>query len=174
MNGRDPDPLMTNPDATSLYILGTDISEEALSLAEENENFLARASADRLKYDIRDLSGRISLQWKKVDLLEGIDRKFDLIVSNPPYVEEKLRGRLQKELAFEPASALYAGEDGLAIYRRLIPQSIESLKSGGKLLIEIGASQAGRLTELLTRSGYKQIQIVKDYAGLDRMMIASV
>jgi release factor glutamine methyltransferase len=94
---------------------------------------------------------------------------FDLIVSNPPYVAERDRPTLQREVRdHEPALALFAGDDGLAVYRRLIPQAARLLRPGGRLILELGDAAAVR--ELLR--AWHDVTIGNDLAGLPRVAIA--
>ncbi len=95
---------------------------------------------------------------------------FDCIVSNPPYVatSELLEAQVRD---YEPAAALYAGEDGLAIYRRLIPQAFAHLEPGGTLLLEIGHGQREALHHLLAESRFGNIRFIDDLQGIPRVAI---
>jgi release factor glutamine methyltransferase len=96
---------------------------------------------------------------------------FDIIASNPPYVALDDAPTLAAEVRdHEPALALYAGPDGLDIYRRLIPQALELLRSGGLLALEIGFGQRNALTDLL--SGWQSVSFVEDYASIPRVALA--
>lgn len=135
-----------------------DISEEALKVAERNIN--------KQECDINLVQS---------DLFENIKGKFDLIVSNPPYVTEAEYGKLMEEVAgHEPRIALVAGEDGLDIYKRLIKEAPEYLKSNGILALEIGCDQADDVSELMNENGFDEIKVVKDLAGLDRVVIGQI
>ena len=96
------------------------------------------------------------------------EERFDCIVSNPPYVatDEVLEPQVRE---YEPATALYAGEDGLAIYRRLIPEAFEHLEAGGYLWLEIGHGQRDALRELLSQGGLVEIGFVDDLQGIPRV-----
>jgi release factor glutamine methyltransferase len=99
--------------------------------------------------------------------------KFDFIVSNPPYVASSIRRSLQPELEFEPEAALYAGDDGMEAYRRLIPFCRRHLSPGGHVLFEIGADQEKMIRELFKdTSGLELLEIHKDYNGLARIVSA--
>jgi release factor glutamine methyltransferase len=99
--------------------------------------------------------------------------KFEFIVSNPPYVPETDRATLAIEVReFEPALALFAGDDGLDIYRPLIPAAFDALVSGGFLVLEIGYDQSPAITDLLTGSGFGQIEFVPDLHGIPRVACA--
>jgi release factor glutamine methyltransferase len=108
------------------------------------------------------------------DLLAPVGgRHFDLIVSNPPYVPERDRDSLSVEVRdYEPAQALFAGADGLAIYRRLIPAAFDALVHGGYLVLEIGFGQQTAVSGLLADAGFKGIEFTKDLQGIPRVAVA--
>ena len=134
-----------------------DISEAALSLAKEN--------AEKLKADVRFVRGDL------FSPLEG--EKFHVIVCNPPYIPESLRGRLQAEVEREPALALFAGEDGLDFYRRIAREAPAHLYPSGRLCLEIGDGQAEAVKALL-RDAFDDIQALNDLNGLPRVVSAAV
>ena len=142
--------------------VGTDISEEALSVAKENAKDLS-------------LSERALLV--KTDLFPEMDddgSKFDLIVSNPPYIRSDVIETLAPEVRdYEPRLALDGDADGLVFYRRIIDEAPKYLFSNGYLIMEIGYDQAFEVTELLEKAGcYHDIEVIKDYAGNDRVVRA--
>lgn len=139
----------------SLTVTLTDVSPDALSLAREN--------AHALGADVRMLPGDLFAPVK--------DEVFDLIVSNPPYIPETLRGRLQAEVEKEPALALFAGADGLDFYRRIAQEAPAHLSPGGKLLLEIGDGQGDAVTALLS-PGFQSIALIRDLNGLPRVIRA--
>ena len=135
-------------------VTGADISLEALAVAGEN--------AKENESDIHLIES---------DLFENISGAFDVIVSNPPYVTDGEYRTLMPEVKlFEPQKALTAGEDGLDIYRKLIPEAKEHLMENGILMCEIGADQKGPVTDLFMNAGYREINCMKDLAGRDRVM----
>lgn len=138
-------------------VTATDISEAALSLAREN--------AERIGVSIRFLQG---------DLLAPVaGETFDFIVSNPPYVASSDRESLSVEVReHEPSLALFAGVDGLEVYRRLIPQSFAALASGGFLALEIGYNQQSSVRSLLADSGFTNIEFTSDLQGIPRVAVA--
>ena len=140
-------------------VTAIDLSPAALAVAREN--------AQRL-----GLAGRIEfLEGDLLDPLAGASARFDVIASNPPYVALDDAPTLAPEVRdHEPALALFAGRDGLEIYRRLIPQALELLRPGGLLAMEIGFGQRDALTELLT--GWQSVRFVDDYAGIPRVVLA--
>jgi release factor glutamine methyltransferase len=133
-----------------------DVSADALALAREN------AARNAVSEQLRFLQG---------DLLEPVaGEQFDLVVSNPPYVPERDRGSLSVEVReYEPSQALFAGEDGLDVYRRLIPAGYAVLAPGGYMLLEIGYGQAEGVRALLAGSGFKEIDFVPDLQGIARV-----
>jgi len=145
-------------------IVATDISDAALAIAEKN---IAKYS----------LMNRVKLL--QGDLFEPIitgigPAKFDLIVCNPPYVSEPEYKKLLTNVKdFEPKAALTAGADGLDIIRKIIKETNEHLKTGGKLMLEIGNEQGQKVYDLLEKAGcFESIKIEKDCSNLDRLAIA--
>jgi release factor glutamine methyltransferase len=138
-------------------ITAIDISEPALSVARENAN--------RNGVAIRFLQG---------DLLAPVPgEQFDLIVSNPPYVPAADRDSLSVEVRdYEPALALFAGSDGLDIYRRLISAAFAALVPGGQLLLEIGYGQQQPIQHLLAAAGFQSLAFTPDLQGIPRVASA--
>ena len=138
-------------------IHATDISPAALEVA--------RANAARLQLESR-------IQFHQTDLLQGIERgRFDLVVSNPPYVGESEEDEVQLEVRkYEPRNAVFAGATGLEVIERLIPQARESLTPGGWLVMEISGTIAERVRDLL--AGWDQLEITKDLQGIPRVISA--
>ena len=140
-------------------ITATDCSLAALEIARQN------AARNEVAARIRFLHG---------DLLSPVaEERFDIIVSNPPYVAEADRATLTVEVReFEPAMALFASGDGLAIYRRLIPQGCAALVPGGWMVLEIGYGQQAAVHALLEQSGYREIAFTADLQGIPRVAAA--
>jgi release factor glutamine methyltransferase len=138
-------------------IAATDICSRALAVAREN--------AKRNGVDLRFLSG---------DLLDSVaGERFEIIVSNPPYVPSADRATLSIEVReYEPGLALFAGDDGLDVCRRLIPTAFGALTPGGFVALEIGYGQSAAITELLARTGFEQIEFVSDLQGIPRVACA--
>ena len=133
---------------------GVDISKEALQVAALNAELLG-----------------IKADFLKSDLYEKVTGKFDLLVSNPPYIERKVIPTLMEEVReYDPYIALDGGEDGLDFYRRIIGGAQDYLKRGGQILMEIGSGQAQVVSELLREAGFKEIYVCRDFAGLDRVV----
>lgn len=115
------------------------------------------------------------VKFIKSDLLnEVIDKTtYDIIVSNPPYIKKQDIDELMSDVKdYEPITALDGGNDGLYFYKKIISQSKKVLKSNGILAFEIGYDQANDIRKILEINGYKNIKVVKDLAGLDRVVIA--
>ena len=103
------------------------------------------------------------------------DEKFDLIVSNPPYIPSADLGNLQTEVRdFEPFTALTDGADGLSIIERIIDAAPRFLKSGGFLLMEIGIDQAAKIEKMFGTKGWSKIEIVPDFQNIPRLVKAQV
>lgn len=160
--------------------IGVDISEAALQVAEENaECILGKQKVPEAESED---AGTIKMQLVQGDLYDGlkdIDRtensinntKFDIIVSNPPYIRRDVIPTLMPEVReHEPLMALDGGEDGLIFYRRIIEGAADHLSGGGMLFVEIGADQGTEVSEMLVKAGYHEVEVVKDLAGLDRVV----
>lgn len=133
---------------------GADISSEALQVAERNRKHLALPQ----------------VEWLQSDLFEKIEEKYDVIVSNPPYIQTGVIESLQEEVRLhDPYIALDGKEDGLYFYRRIIEDAKAYLEDGGWLLFEIGYDQAEPVTRLMEQAGYSEIHVKKDLSGLDRV-----
>jgi release factor glutamine methyltransferase len=141
---------------TKSRVVATDISPAALSVAKQNSRRLA-AHVDFLACDLGS-----ALR----------DRSFDLIVSNPPYIAETDRATLQKEVRdHEPALALFAGADGLAVYARLIPEAARLLRPGGRLILELG--DPSRVSAMFDRR-WSDIEVIPDLAQVPRVLSAKL
>ena len=138
-------------------IFAVDVSEDALALAREN--------AARL-----GLSGRV--QFRKSDLLENLDERFDLIVANLPYIATQDRHTLSREVLHDPEVALFAGVHGDELVRELIEQAAPRLRPGGMLALEIGLDQSEALLSALAEKKYRDIDSKNDYSGVIRFLFA--
>ena len=140
-------------------IMAVDISQKALDYATKN------AHENHIKIDFyeSDLFTNLPVEWKG---------RLDAIVSNPPYIPKKDIEELMTEVKdFEPMNALDGGEDGLDFYRAIVEQGREWLVDGGWLFFEIGYDQGEDLKKLLNESGYTEIEVRQDLAGLDRVAL---
>ena len=177
--------------------VGVDISSEALAVAEENKARLLGSADEALSGgDLPEagapdgnlsgasdgaLSGALSGNGSKErerrctflqgDLFENVEGQFDIIVSNPPYIPSGVIETLMPEVRdHEPRQALDGAEDGLIFYRRIVAESAGYRPGGGMLFFEIGYDQAEAVSGLMEEAGFLEINVVKDYAGLDRVV----
>jgi len=133
-----------------------DISEKAVEITKEN------AKLNGVDVDVVCADG---LEYHK-----NINN-LDLLISNPPYLTKEDMEGLQAEVKYEPALALYGGDDGLKFYREISAKYYNSLKNGGYIIFEIGATQGEAVSNML-KEKYKEIEIINDYAGLNRVVVA--
>lgn len=141
--------------------MGVDISEEAL--------FIAKKNADAL-----GLSALFFQSNLFSDLFYAVKKgeKFNIIVSNPPYITEKEKMELMPEvIEYEPSLALFGGRDGLDFYYKIADSARDFLKAGGHLIMEIGCRQAKAVSRILQENGYGEIEVIQDLAGLDRVVV---
>ena len=139
------------------YVLGVDISEKALETAEKNKELLKVSN----------------IKFLKSNLFENIEfKQFDMIVSNPPYISLNEAGIMSDDtLLHEPSEALFAENDGLYFYYEICQKASDYLADFGYLLFEIGYKQGKNVAEIMTSSGFKNIEVIKDLAGLDRVVV---
>lgn len=142
--------------------LGVDLSAEALEVAERN--VLKVLTPEKAEH----------VQFLQSDLFEKLEDKFEIIVSNPPYIASAEVEKLMPEVRdHEPRMALDGTEDGLYFYRRIIEEAGKHLVSSGMLFFEIGYDQGQAVSELMRTEGYREVQVVQDYAGLDRVVFGT-
>lgn len=143
---------------TNAKVFAVDVSEKALEVAKQN--------AKNLEADVLFIQS---------DLFESVsDLKVDIVVSNPPYIETDVVQTLDKEVVNnEPILALDGGTDGLDFYKRIIKDAKQHLSAGGKVYFEIGYNQAESVSKLLEKD-YEDIEVIKDYEGNDRVVIAKL
>lgn len=135
-------------------IAASDISKQSLLIAKENGK-----------------KNHVAVEWVRSDLFDNLTDSYDMIVSNPPYIPTAEIETLMPEVRdFEPIAALDGAEDGLAFYRRIAAESPHYLNENGWLLMEIGYNQADDVTKLLSEQGFEEIDVIKDLAGLDRVI----
>ncbi|MBS6921036.1 peptide chain release factor N(5)-glutamine methyltransferase [Anaerococcus vaginalis] len=139
-------------------IIGVDISKNAIDLANEN----------KIKLNINNV------EFKESDIFSNIEEKFDIIVSNPPYINKEDFEKLDNKLYYEPQNALYGGEDGLYFYKKIIKNAKNFLNKNGKIYLEIGYDQKDSISDLLEEYGYKQIKSYKDFNDFDRIIKACI
>ena len=137
--------------------LGTDLSEAALAVARRNAALLG-------------LEERV--EWCLSDWFAAVEGRFDLIVSNPPYIAADEMARLAPELSHEPRMALTDEGDGLSAYRALAAGAGAHLRPGGRLLVEIGWRQADAVAAMFARTGFAEVAVLADIDGRDRVVCA--
>jgi len=143
---------------TDCKIIASDISESALAVAVMN----ARQHG---------FAGRIS--FVKSDMFDTISGRFDMIISNPPYIARYEFSGLQKEVLAEPRISLDGGEDGLDFYRRIAAEASGHLEEDGHLVLEIGFGQAAFVKDILEREGdLRVIDVKPDHNGIKRVVVA--
>lgn len=142
--------------------LGVDLSAEALEVA--GRNVLKVLTPEKAEH----------AHFLQSDLFEKVEGKFEIIVSNPPYIASAEVEKLMPEVRdHEPRMALDGTEDGLYFYRRIIEEAGKYLVSSGMLFFEIGYDQGQAVSELMRTEGYCEVQVVQDYAGLDRVVFGT-
>ncbi len=147
--------------------VGIDISEEALKTAREN--------AEKLGLDAVFLAGDLFGPLADFVSERTPDRLFDMVVSNPPYIETAVIDTLMPEVRdHEPFCALDGGADGLQFYRRILAEAPAHMRRGAVLLFEIGCGQGEAVARLMQEAGFVQVEVLQDYAGLDRVVCGSV
>lgn len=148
--------------------IGVDISEKALEVAREN--------AARLQLSAAFLAGDLFAPLESLEAERTVRGGrhgvlFDMVVANPPYIETGVIAALMPEVrAHEPLAALDGGEDGLSFYRRITTQAPAYMQRGAYLFFEIGCGQAQAVTALMQETGFGGIEVLRDYAGLDRVV----
>ena len=144
---------------TNAKVYASDVSNEALNVARKNAK----------KHET-------NIEFINSDMFNNIEKNdFDIIVSNPPYIEKSTIPLLDKEVQSEPQIALDGGDDGLDFYRIISEKAYRFLKKDGSIMLEIGYDQKNSVSELLARNEhYSNIECIKDLAGNDRVIIARV
>ena len=136
----------------SIDVVASDISEEAIKVAKENAQ-----------------SHDATIKFIKSDIFNNIDNKFDIIVSNPPYIDRKDEVTMQDNvLKYDPHLALFAEEEGMYFYRKIIEQANDYLNENGVIFFEIGYDQKDKIIKLADLNGYSA-EVYKDINGRDRM-----
>ncbi len=142
--------------------VGVDLSARALSVAGKNYEIQRTQRPD------------MKARFQEGNLFEGLEDRFDMIVSNPPYIKTDVIDTLMPEVReYEPVMALDGGTDGLAFYRRIAGDAGAYLNGGGMLFFEIGCEQAADVCKIMEAAGFREVEVVKDFAGLDRVVYGS-
>lgn len=134
---------------------GSDISKQALNVAKKNAKL-----------------NNVAVDFERSDMFENISDKYDMIVSNPPYIRSDVVPTLMPEVCeFEPLDALDGHEDGLYFYRKIIKECKSFLKEDGKILFEIGNDQGQAVSDMLIYAGFRNVGVIKDLAHNDRVVV---
>ena len=137
-----------------IVIDATDISEDALRIAEQNA-----------------MLNQVDINIFKSDIFDNVLNKYDLIISNPPYISLTDYEELPVEIKdFEPKSALLADDNGLFFYNKILQKAKDHLTESGKIYFEIGYDQAKKITEIAKENGFSNIKVFKDLNGFDRIV----
>lgn len=147
---------------TNRQTMGVDISTEAIHTAFKNME----------KFGLYNRA-----IFRKSDIYSKIreDEKFDLIVSNPPYIPPKEKETIQEEVSYEPDLALYTtDEKGLAFYEKIIKDAPKFLNKGGYLMFELGIGQSTSVAQLMKKAGFENIKVLKDLANIDRVIFGTL
>lgn len=147
---------------TTAQVIGADISTEALHTAFSNME----------KFELFNKA-----TFRKSNLFDKIreDEKFDMIVSNPPYIPSQNKKTIQKEVSFEPDLALYTTDDkGLEFYEKITKTAPQFLNKNGYLMFELGINQSLDVAEIMNKEGFTQIQVLKDLANIDRVIFGKM
>lgn len=147
---------------TNSQAMGVDISIEAIHTAFKNME----------KFGLYNRA-----IFRKSDIYSKIreDEKFDLIVSNPPYIPPKEKETIQEEVSYEPNLALYTtDEKGLAFYEKIIKDAPKFLNKGGYLMFELGIGQSTSVAQLMKKAGFENIKVLKDLANIDRVIFGTL
>ncbi len=155
--------------------IGTGSGCIAISLALEGINMTA-CDISQCALETAEKNAQLNnakVEFKQSDVFSSFEgEKFDAVVSNPPYIEKEVIPTLMREVKdFEPMNALDGGDDGLDFYRQIVHEGKEHLKENGFIFFEIGYNQGKALEEIFEKEGFKDIKIIKDLAGLDRVVL---
>lgn len=154
-------------------VTATDLSPEALKVAERNAGKLLKDRQENRSSHGRFARSRFTL--RQGDLFDALEpgAKYDILVSNPPYIPENVIGGLQPEVRdYEPVLALNGSADGLEFYRRIAEEGKQWLNPGGAVYLEIGFDQGEAVSSLLISHGFQNIEVFKDLPGHDRVVRA--
>ncbi len=143
-----------------INIIMSDISKQAIKVTKKN---------------IKRILGKSNIKVVYSDIFKNIKDKFNVIISNPPYIPSKTIFTLMKDVKnYEPQIALDGGEDGLLFYKNIIANAYKYLYSDGYLILELNPELKGKIIELFKKNKYKIIDIKKDYSNFDRVIVAEL
>ncbi|TFF65086.1 peptide chain release factor N(5)-glutamine methyltransferase [Helcococcus ovis] len=170
--------LKENLEGKSILDIGTGSGAIAISIDLESSN--CNVYASDISVDALDVAKKNAAKFNsnvkfiESDLFQNIDGKFDIIVSNPPYLSEEEYDKVDEIIYYEPKNAFVGGEKGFEIYEKIIKDASKYLNENGKIFFEIGYMQAEIVRDLLLNHGYNNIKIKKDYGNLDRIVIGEL
>ena len=141
----------------NVKVTASDISRKALEVAKRNATL-----------------NSVQLEFIESNLFENIKDKFDIIVSNPPYIETDIIDTLSNEVKAEPKIALDGGKDGLDFYRKIVKEARKYLKENGHLIVEIGYNQKESVIELFKENHFENVICIKDYGQNDRVIMGNI
>lgn len=136
-------------------VIGVDVSTDALGTALDNSSKL-------------NLFNKAI--FRKSDIFSNVKEKFDMIISNPPYIPFSEKGKLQAEVNYDPDLALFAEDEGLEFYKKISSQAPDFLNEGGYLMFELGIGQADSVKAFMQEAGFKDIEIIRDLAYIERVI----
>ena len=151
-------PIIVKKHISCSNIYSCDISDDAIKVAEFNAKNI-----------------NTNINFIKSDLFNNIDTKFDIIVSNPPYIPPQEKNYIQKEVTFEPDTALYTNDDkGIEFYEKIIADSHKFLNKNGYICFEIGINQSELVKKIFMDYNFTKIEIIKDLDNIDRVIFARI
>lgn len=141
---------------SDITVSASDISKDALKIARLNADY-----------------NNVDITFYESDLFGSINEKYDVIISNPPYIETEEIEKLESNVKdFEPRTALDGGITGLDFYERIFSEAGDYLSEHGVVAVEIGYNQAAAVSDIAGKNGFENIRVVKDLSGLDRVVTA--